>query len=1085
MSALIAKSVSVSKAETPLSPPETDAGPPKGEHPYQYSESPDLAWHSEQLIQAQVQLLLEGSRLAALLTLLAGPLLAFLLRASVPGRSLLLWTGMITAISVFRLVLLTRYRNHGDLGQHKLRGLQSSLLWWNGVSGLAWGSTAILAFPPDSLPQQTLLLLILAGVITTAVTVHSGMLGAVLAFTLPATLPMIVRLVNVHDSAHERLALLAVFFLLITMAIAYKMHRLTLRGILVGVDNANLVEHLKQTKRQTDKLNTELRREITVRRYTEDTIRSLLTISEHLNASLDLTHLMESLVKETLQLVRGESAYAGLLDDGKLVTTPYFSQGVPLRLDASPAHLGDTLPGYVVSTQRCYLCNDAANDPKIADSFKATGDLHSVLCVPIIDIDGETLGFIEVHNKRDSGEFSERDCRKLESAANSAALAIQNAKSYQAVKDAEALLSDESAILEAIAKRLLPTRVLQTIVNVAETRCEGLVACFVQYDRWQDQRHVICSPSVHKYTGKLQSLHTHLKSLIRHEDIKNFDLFEHPGLLAPGGLLREARDPGYRHAYLCPIGDSINEEQGILLLLSVSDVMTHPKTLSVLEKIRHLAGIALERWSTEQGLQIRDQAISTSMNAILLINNRDAGFPIMYANEAAGKLTGTLARRLTGQSLTALLTGVTSEHLKTIESALRDRHKAYTTISLPQRDGASRVIEMYVTPVRGMNGETGHSIAIMNDVSERVLAQRALEESEARLIAMTANIPGMVYQYIDDDASTSYVYVSRGAREVVGIEAQDILDGSTRLTDLILPDDLAGFEQSRTQARRSLTTWIWEGRMISPENGTLRWIDVRSSPRRQANGTVLWDGIIFDVTIRKQAEFDLAQSRELLRSLSSHLQNVREEEKASLARELHDELGSMLTTLKIEVCSLMKQIPPDRHDMHASVDAIVDTVHEAIATTRRISTSLRPPILDSLGLLPAIEWQLEQFKQRTGKAVDLHVTGESSKLSNDHTIAVFRILQEGLTNIARHAQATRVSVAVVLDEGMIALDIIDDGIGFSASDQKPGESYGLYSLQERARALGGTAEIISQPGEGARLKVRVPVTPPGECKDRE
>jgi signal transduction histidine kinase len=230
-----------------------------------------------------------------------------------------------------------------------------------------------------------------------------------------------------------------------------------------------------------------------------------------------------------------------------------------------------------------------------------------------------------------------------------------------------------------------------------------------------------------------------------------------------------------------------------------------------------------------------------------------------------------------------------------------------------------------------------------------------------------------------------------------------------------------------------------------------------------------------DITERVLAQRELAQSRETLRALSDHLQTVREHEKAGLARELHDELGSMLTTLKIDASSIKDQVGRDPDAARSSAEAIVDTVHDAIATVRRISTGLRPPVLDSLGLVPAIEWQLDQFEKRTGITVDRHIS-EDIRVSDGHySIAIFRILQEGLTNITRHAQANRVSIVLIVDNHQVALDIIDDGVGFVVKAEETGASYGLYSMQERALALGGRIDILSRPGEGTRLRVRVPL----------
>jgi PAS domain S-box-containing protein len=653
--------------------------------------------------------------------------------------------------------------------------------------------------------------------------------------------------------------------------------------------------------------------------------------------------MLDSLVREAVKLVQAESGYAGLIDNGKILATPYLHRDTRIPVDATLA-LGDTtLPGFVCRTRHVCVFNESDNSPRIPGAVDAGHAPRNVVCVPIIAGTGETLGFIEINNKSAANDFDADDCRKLVSASNSAALAIQNAKSFRKIRDAEALLSDETVILEAIARRRPLDQILQIIVNVVETRCPGIAACIIRREDRGHPGYMVCSPSLGDAIHPTPELYRQIDEYLGDPDNGDSGFIPAAGLVSAAGPLYAIKHAP-AHAYIGPVGSVDAGARDILLLTGDADVLTQARISTVPDKIRHLARIALERWSSEQDLQIRDQAMSSTMNAILLIDHQNPGFPVIYANTAAESLIRPSAGTLMGQSMTTLLSGVGGKQSSAIEKALHYRQHAYATIEREQADADSQWIEVYVTPVHGRHHAARHSIAIMNDITERVLAQR-----------------------------------------------------------------------------------------------------------------------------------ELAQSRETLRALSDHLQTVREHEKAGLARELHDELGSMLTTLKIDASSIKDQVGRDPDAARSSAEAIVDTVHDAIATVRRISTGLRPPVLDSLGLVPAIEWQLDQFEKRTGITVDRHIS-EDIRVSDGHySIAIFRILQEGLTNITRHAQANRVSIVLIVDNHQVALDIIDDGVGFVVKAEETGASYGLYSMQERALALGGRIDILSRPGEGTRLRVRVPL----------
>lgn len=230
---------------------------------------------------------------------------------------------------------------------------------------------------------------------------------------------------------------------------------------------------------------------------------------------------------------------------------------------------------------------------------------------------------------------------------------------------------------------------------------------------------------------------------------------------------------------------------------------------------------------------------------------------------------------------------------------------------------------------------------------------------------------------------------------------------------------------------------------------------------------------------RNVSEENLRNSREELRSLSARLQKVREEERHLIAREVHDELGQLLTVLKIDLMLLRQsrkgQTPEDAKFLEelTSMSQIADT---AIESVQRIATELRPLLLDDLGLLEAIEWHSREFQKRTGIHCDIFTNADFPSPDRELAIALFRIIQETLTNVARHSKARSVSIRLRKGKSFLFLRIRDDGIGILREKMSDSKSLGLIGIRERAFAFGGEVKIHGIPGEGTCVSVRVPFT---------
>ena len=230
-----------------------------------------------------------------------------------------------------------------------------------------------------------------------------------------------------------------------------------------------------------------------------------------------------------------------------------------------------------------------------------------------------------------------------------------------------------------------------------------------------------------------------------------------------------------------------------------------------------------------------------------------------------------------------------------------------------------------------------------------------------------------------------------------------------------------------------------------------------------------------EITDRLTKEDEFHRSTEQLRELSARLQSVREEERTHLARAIHDELGQALTGLKMDVAWLQKHLDQQQPALLEKTQAMSDLIDIIVQTVRRISTELRPGILD-LSLVATIEWQLQEFQNRSGIQGKLISAPEETTLDADGATTVFRIFQEILTNVTRHAQATQIEVSVEENATFLTLQVQDNGRGITESEIHSPKSIGLLGMQERARLRSGEVQFQGRPGQGTTVTVRLPLS---------
>jgi PAS domain S-box-containing protein len=406
-----------------------------------------------------------------------------------------------------------------------------------------------------------------------------------------------------------------------------------------------------------------------------------------------------------------------------------------------------------------------------------------------------------------------------------------------------------------------------------------------------------------------------------------------------------------------------------------------------------------------------------------------------------------------------------------IERALEGPSPLDVSYRIVRPDGAERVIQALGHVVRDGNGRAVRLMGACQDVTEQRAAEERLRESEARFQQLVDNIDGYFWLNAPDDSR--YYYLSPGYEKITGRSRDHRYQHPESWTDPIHPADrervLAVVGTPLRDAPRQI-----EYRIVRPD-GSVRWLRDRAFPVRNEAGEVCRvAGIGEDVTERKHAEQELREYYERVQALSRQLLTVREEERRHLARELHDEIGQLLTSLRFVLEAGVSAAPGTGKDKLVEAR---DLLEETLRRVRELSFDLRPALLDHLGLLPALRALFERYAARTGVRVNFNHAGLERRFAPELETTAYRIVQEALTNVARHAGAGEVVVRAWVDADTLGIQVEDEGAGFDpAVVLAAGRSSGLPGMHERVRLQGGRLVIASTPGEGTQLLAELPLT---------
>ncbi len=355
-----------------------------------------------------------------------------------------------------------------------------------------------------------------------------------------------------------------------------------------------------------------------------------------------------------------------------------------------------------------------------------------------------------------------------------------------------------------------------------------------------------------------------------------------------------------------------------------------------------------------------------------------------------------------------------------------------------------------------------------------------LKDAEDKYFRLSENAPDMIFS--QEIASKKYLYVNKSCRKLTGYDINDFYSTPGLIETIIDEDWKEQYLFSIDEVLKSEFTIPFEF-MIINKLGKKIWLNQRSIVIRDRNGKpVTIEAILTDITERKIYEQRLEETTRQLRALSSYQEKVREEERLSISREIHDQLGQDLTVLKMDIALMAKnsQKKPESESnlnpekITSELKRLSPIIDDIINKVRKIATDLRPDILDKLGLVEAIEWHAGEFEKRSGIKCVTHLTDEDVSFSPDKSISIFRIFQESLTNAARHSGATEINISLNLQNGWLTLIITDNGRGITEAEIEKSSSLGILGMKERVLILGGIWKIKGEYDKGTTITIQVP-----------
>ena len=484
-----------------------------------------------------------------------------------------------------------------------------------------------------------------------------------------------------------------------------------------------------------------------------------------------------------------------------------------------------------------------------------------------------------------------------------------------------------------------------------------------------------------------------------------------------------------------------------------------------------------ERKWAEEALQKSEERYRT------LINDQEEGIAVVdpkeyfiFVNPSGEKIFGVPPGDLVGRNLAEF---VDSQQMKLIKKETQRRsrgEKSTYEIEIKRPDGEKRCILLTGNFRFDKDGKFGGTFGEFHDITERKKAEQARKEAEAALRASEEYFREVIENSSDIiiivDRLGNFKYVSPSVERFLGFHPNELVgnSGFNFIHPADVPRAIIDFGKSVVSREASIPNAF----RVKHKDGSDRVLEGLGRNLLDHPSIAGFLMNVHDVTENRKAEAALRESRDQLRILTDRLETIREKERKYIAHEMHEEFGQILSAIKIQMSEFARKYAHDKAFV-AEVTELSGFVNTAIQSVRKISTELRPGVLDLLGLTAAIEWQASEFSKQYRMKCNVDIPQEEIRLPERISIILFRILQEALKNVADHAQASLVHIHLRMDEEFVTLEVEDNGKGMSEERLKHPSSIGFVQMKERALSVGGTAEIKGRKGKGTTVVIQIPI----------
>jgi PAS domain S-box-containing protein len=477
------------------------------------------------------------------------------------------------------------------------------------------------------------------------------------------------------------------------------------------------------------------------------------------------------------------------------------------------------------------------------------------------------------------------------------------------------------------------------------------------------------------------------------------------------------------------------------------------------------------RKSAEEAINRNEKKLeliyNTTQDIIFLISIKDNQYSFDSVNHSFLEATGLKKDQVTGRLVEEIIPEPSfSLAMKNYQAAINNKQSIQWEETSVYPSGIKTGI-VSVTPVFDNDGKCNMLVGSVHDITELKKIENEILKEKQLSDSIINSLPGVFYLYNSDG---KFLRWNKNFEQVSKYEAEEIkqmhpldffdtdqkklLDQKIKNTFLVGEDSVQADFLLKTKEK---IAYYFTGKVIDYE------------------GSSCLMGVGIDFSERVKAQEKVKETTEQLRLLTAHLQSIREEERKRIGREIHDELGQQLTAIKMDIAWIDKKIPEDATPLKSKLKNVITLLDSGNQSIRRILSELRPGILDNHGLLDALGWLSRQVTSTTGIPVQLKAADIRTDLPEPITTCIFRVYQEALTNIIRYAGATKVIASLTVNDAFINLSIEDDGKGFDPGTVQINKSFGILGMKERVLSLGGSFELFSSPGEGARIFISLPL----------